>query len=179
MQFSTLFTAATLLITAVTGAAVQQRDDAVVSDEATHELLRAYKDYEETGLQKRACKWGNCSNCYEKYSFCHQGNPISTINCVKPYLLRPPSVALEHLPEITGFHVPSGSAAASSRITDANREILRWLSAVYRIERERLPQNNDDRGMKAISAAAEALFFRSRLSRMTGLHGPGSENNRN
>ncbi|RSL60537.1 hypothetical protein CEP53_005411 [Fusarium sp. AF-6] len=82
MQFSTLFTAATLLITAVTGAAVQQRDDAVVSEEATHELLRAYKDYQETGLQKRACKWGNCSNCYEKYSFCHQNNPISTINCL-------------------------------------------------------------------------------------------------
>ncbi|RSL49682.1 hypothetical protein CEP54_012306 [Fusarium duplospermum] len=50
---------------------------------------------------------------------------------------------------------------------------------VYRIERDALPLNDDDRDSKAISAAAKAFFFRSRLSRMTGLHGSGSEHNSN
>ncbi|KAF4977043.1 hypothetical protein FDECE_18402 [Fusarium decemcellulare] len=82
MHFSTLFTTAAAFAGAVTGMAIKERNDVVSSKEATHELLRAYKTFEQgEGVQAR-CAWKTCDICFDRYPYCNGRNPLDIVNCI-------------------------------------------------------------------------------------------------
>ncbi|KAM0424957.1 hypothetical protein ACHAPT_009758 [Fusarium lateritium] len=102
--------------------------------------------------------------------------PPRRYNGVKPFLLKLPSVEPGHLPKLTGFHIP---VEANFDIIDAESQIAHWLSAIYRIEDDSLPLDDDDCKRKDISAAVKTFLYRARLARLTALHGSGSERHNN
>lgn len=78
MHFHTLLAATIALASTATAMAVERPKTRVTRDA----ILDRFN------IEKRACDWGSCENCYEKYSYCHRDDPWSTINWYVEYFLK-------------------------------------------------------------------------------------------
>ncbi|KAI5918531.1 putative ankyrin repeat protein [Camillea tinctor] len=83
-------------------------------------------------------------------------------------------------PLLSGFRVNSRLAKqlldpSVDLVDDAEKELLRWISTKYCAESETEHECGVDHYQKGLNAAVKAVFYRSRLARMTGLEEPESE----